>query len=208
MKKNEKLKNNNLKKNLYNKKNNRTNNYHHHSHHYQNSNSDSNEVDDELFINYDDFKFLFIIKKKVVLDKFMNFSLSFLVKAVALIYSFRSLAVLNDSLKYSEHIDFNCLFNFLCIFTSILLYISIFLKSYFISFISYYIYFLHFLIKFIMSIKLLNENTKKHKYPPNALIGIILGLSVGTTLNIISTYIVFSHMVYNYNYKYYLYKNK
>ena len=205
MKKNEKLKNNNLKNNFTNKKKNNSTN-HHHSHHYQKSKSETNE-DNSLFINIDDFKFLFFIKKEVVLDKFMNLSLNFLVKAVALIYSFRSLAVLNESIKYGEKIDFNCLFNFICIIISILLYISIFIKSYFISFISYYIYFLHFLIKFIMSIILLNENTKKHKYPLNALIGIILGLSVGTTLNIISTYIVFSHMVYNYNYKYNLFKN-
>ena len=205
MKKNEKSKSNILNKKVHNKKNNFSNKYH--SSHYHH-NKKEEEVEDPLFVNYEDFRFLFLIKKNSVLEKFMNLSLKFFVKVVAFIYAFRSMAALNESIKYkTEVIDFNFIFNFICIITSLLLYISIYIKSYFISYISYYIYFLHFLIKFIMSIKLLNQNTKKHKYPIDALIGIILGLSVGTTLNILSTYVVFSHMVYNYNYKYNLFKN-
>ena len=54
-----------------------------------------------------------------------------------------------------------------------------------------------------MSGKILIVDIQTHNYPLNAFIGIILGLFTGSLINFFSTWIVFSHMVYTYNYKKY-----
>ena len=54
-----------------------------------------------------------------------------------------------------------------------------------------------------MSIKILIIDVQTHNYPLNAFIGIILGLLTGSLINFFSTWIVFSHMVFTYNYKKY-----
>ena len=54
-----------------------------------------------------------------------------------------------------------------------------------------------------MSIKILIIDIQTHNYPLNAFIGILLGLLTGSLINFFSTWIVFSHMVFTYNYKKY-----
>jgi hypothetical protein len=98
-------------------------------------------------------------------------------------------------------IDSNLIINYICVFTSILLYISIYKFSRVVTTIAYYVYFFHFGYKLYMSGKILLNDIQKHNYPINALIGIILGLTVGSIINCFSTWIVFSHMVFTFNYK-------
>ena len=64
---------------------------------------------------------------------------------------------------------------------------------------SYYVYLFHFVYKFVESCFYLYYKLSKKRYNIYSLLGIILGLSTSSVINLISTWIIFSHMVYIYN---------
>ena len=65
--------------------------------------------------------------------------------------------------------------------------------------ICYYVYVIHFFYKLIETILYLYNKLTLKRYHINAIIGIILGLSSSSVINLISTWVIFSYMVYIYN---------
>lgn len=165
--------------------------------------------DIELYKNSHRFKFVFLITPDSVTKSHFGLSLVFLLKVIAIIYSFRALTTTfhsfsNPNLKM-DNIDL--FFNYLCIVTALLQYIAIYTKSYIISYSIYLVYFSHFLLKAWMSSFILYKKLTLGKMMFNTFLGVSLGLSFGTLINLISTWIIFSYFVYCYNYNH-LNKNK
>ena len=181
-----------------------------------------NPKEDKLNLNYDeyksmqekeemkdyenkyDFKFMFYYIPELITKRILGFKLNLVVKIISLIYSYRSLVSLRDQvllLSIEHSINYiNFALNSICIFTSILLYFSMYKKSYNFMVFSYYVYVLHFFYKFFESCHyLFYKLSTKKIYNINSLIGTILGLSTSSVINLISTWIIFSYMVYIYN---------
>ena len=151
-----------------------------------------------------DFKFMFYYIPEQITKTIFGFRLNLVVKIISLIYSYRSLVSLRDQvvlLSIKNSINYiNFVLNSMCIFTSILLYLSIYKKSYNFMLLSYYVYVFHFFYKLFESCHyLFYKLSSKKRYNINSLIGIILGLSTSSVINLISTWIIFSYMVYIYN---------
>ena len=195
------------------KTNPKTNSNIHHHHNHTNNNpklteeeieKKKKEENDRLYKNPFQFKFLFVINPEKIYQESLGLSLKFLLRLITIIYALRALSSSYEQLKYNQtELDYNLIINYICIFTSILLYLSIYKYSRTISTISYYIFVFHLGFKIYMSIKILIIDIQTHNYPLNAFIGILLGLLTGSLINFFSTWIVFSHMVFTYNYKKY-----
>jgi hypothetical protein len=121
-----------------------------------------------------------------------------------------SLSFLYENNKnISNKFQFNLIINYIFILTSILLYISLYKYSKIITTISYYIYVFFLGYKIYLYGKVLNIKLKAHHYPINALMGVIIGLSLNSIAHFFCTWIIFSYMVFTYNYKkYYQIPNK
>ena len=188
-----------------------SNTHHHHNHTNNNPKLTEEEIEkkkkeenDRLYKNPFQFKFLFVINPNNIYQESIGLSLKFLLRLITIIYALRALSSSYEQLKYNQtELDYNLIINYICIFTSILLYLSIYKYSRTISTISYYIFVFHLGFKIYMSIKILIIDIQTHNYPLNAFIGILLGLLTGSLINFFSTWIVFSHMVFTYNYKKY-----
>ena len=105
--------------------------------------STKKQDDIELYNNSHRLKFAFLITPNSVTKSYFGLSLTFLVKVIAIIYSFRAITTTfhsfsNPKLKM-DNIDL--FFNYLCIITAILQYISIYTKSYIISYSVYLVLF-------------------------------------------------------------------
>ena len=183
--------------------------YHPHIHsrtYKKNSNSQKKEKEniDKLYNNIFKFKFLFFFKPSKVYQKRFNITLHFLIRLISIIYGFSSLSFLYENRKNkSNKFEFNLIINYIFIFTSIFLYISLNIYSKIITTISYYIYVFFLGYKIYLYGKILNIKLKGHHYPINALIGVIIGLSLNSIAHLFCTWIIFSYMVFSYNYKKY-----
>lgn len=153
-----------------------------------------------LFINKPNYNFFFIIKPRKVLHSFLGLSLSFIARFLAIIYAFRSFQGIaqyfNSSINQSI---LNLALNAISIITFFLLYMSIYLKNCTAAVWVYYSYFLHFIIKLLMSCNLLIQRIMIGKYLFNVIVGAGIGLFVGSFINLMSAWIMFSFMVYSYN---------
>ncbi len=195
------------------KTNSKTNSNSHHHHNHTNNTpklteeqieKKKKEENDRLYKNPFQFKFLFVINPEKIYQESIGLSLKFLLRLISIIYALRALSSSYEQIKYNPNeFDYNLIINYICIFTSVFLYLSIYKYSRTISTISYYIFVFHLGFKIYMSIKILIIDVQTHNYPLNAFIGIILGLLTGSLINFFSTWIVFSHMVFTYNYKKY-----
>ena len=159
------------------------------------------------FENTHDFKFMFYYIPEEITKNIMGIRLSLLIKLVSIFYAYRALKSLREEIAYNtiqkKGINvLNFIFNSICIFTSILLYFSMYKKSFNFMRFSYYVYLFHFFYKLIETILYLYNKLSHKRYHINAIIGIILGLSTSSVLNLISTWIIFSYMVYIYNINY------
>lgn len=164
-------------------------------------NSSEKKEEDPLYLNNFKFKFLFCYTPKKIFQDSLNFSLTFYVRLICIIYALRSSTIFNQIKYHQYHIDYNFIINCICIFTSFFLYLSIFKHSRKISTFAYYIYLIHFLLKLYTSSKMFLYNLERYHYTKQALIGTILGLSTGSCINLCSTWIIFSYMVFTYNIK-------
>ena len=158
----------------------------------------------EDFENIHDFKFMFYYIPEEVTRSIIGIRLALIVKFVSIYYAYRALKSLREDINYSriqeENINaLNFLFNSVCIFTSILLYFSMYKKSFNFMRFGYYVYLVHFFYKLCETILYLNNKLAHKKYSINSIIGIILGLSTSSIINLISTWLIFSYMVYIYN---------
>ena len=158
----------------------------------------------EDFENIHDFKFMFYYIPEEVTRSIIGIRLALIVKFVSIYYAYRALKSLREDINYSriqeENINaLNFLFNSVCIFTSILLYFSMYKKSYNFMNFCYYVYMAHFFYKLFETIFYLYTKLTHKRFHINAIIGIILGLSTSSVLNLISTWFIFSYMVYIYN---------
>ena len=156
------------------------------------------------FINENDFKFMFYYIPEEVTSGFLGIRLSFVIKFVSIFYAYRALKAVHEEINYysrnNQNINIiNCILNVLCIFTSILLYVSMYKKSYNFTRFCYYVYVGHFFYKLFETINYLYNKLSLKRYNINAFIGIILGLSTSSVLNLISTWFIFSYMVYTHN---------
>ena len=163
--------------------------------------------DKEDFENIHDFKFLFYYIPEEITKSILEIRLSLLVKLVSIFYTYRALKSLHEEITYNtiqkKSINsLNFIFNSICIFTSILLYFSMYKKSFNFMRFCYHVYVFHFFYKLIEAILYLYNRLSHKRYHINAIIGIILGLSTSSVLNLISTWIIFSYMVYIYNINY------
>ena len=159
------------------------------------------------FENIHDFKFIFYYLPEEITKHIMGIRLSLLVKLVSIFYAYRALKSLHEEITYNtiqkKGINtLNFIFNSVCIFTSLLLYFSMYKKSFNFMRFCYYVYVFHFFYKLIETILYLYNRLSHKRYHINAIIGIILGLSISSVLNLISTWIIFSYMVYIYNISY------
>ena len=183
--------------------------YHPHIHsrtYKKNSNSQKKEKEniDKLYNNIFKFKFLFFFKPSKVYQKRLNITLHFLIRLISIIYGFSSLSFLYENRKNkSNKFEFNLIINYIFIFTSIFLYISLNIYSKIITTISYYIYVFFLGYKIYLYGTILNIKLNAHHYPINALIGVIIGLSLNSIAHLFCTWIIFSYMVFSYNYKKY-----
>ena len=183
--------------------------YHPHIHsrtYKKNSNSQKKEKEniDKLYNNIFKFKFLFFFKPSNVYQKRFNITLHFLIRLISIIYGFSSLSFLYENRKNkSNKFEFNLIINYIFIFTSIFLYISLNIYSKIITTISYYIYVFFLGYKIYLYGTILNIKLNAHHYPINALIGVIIGLSLNSIAHLFCTWIIFSYMVFSYNYKKY-----
>ena len=159
--------------------------------------------DKKDYENIHDFKFFFYYIPESITKSVLGIRLSLIVKIISLIYAYRSLVSLRNQvvlLSIENSINYiNFILNCLCIFTSILLYFSMYKKSYNFMRICYYVYIFHFFYKFCETCHYLYYKLSRQRYNINSLIGIILGLSTSSVVNLISTWIIFSYMVYIYN---------
>ena len=159
------------------------------------------------FENVHDFKFIFYYIPEEITKNIMGIRLNLLVKLVSIYYSYRALKSLHEEITYNtiqkKGINtLNFIFNSVCIFTSLLLYFSMYKKSFNFMRFCYYVYVFHFFYKLLETILYLYNRLSHKRYHINAIIGIILGLSTSSVLNLISTWIIFSYMVYIYNISY------
>lgn len=161
-----------------------------------------NEID-KLFLNPFKFKFLFLFKPYKIYKESIGLSLKIMIRMVSIIYALRAISSSYNHIYFESKIDYNLIINFICIITSFLLYLSLFKLSRTITTIAYYIFLFHLGFKIFISGKILIIDVQTHHYPINAFIGIILGLSSGSLINLYCTWIVFSYMVYTFNYKKY-----
>ena len=164
------------------------------------------EEDLKHYENIHDFKFMFYHIPESITKSIFGIRLELIVKILSLIYAYHSLISLRKQiLLYSieKNINYlNFILNSLCIFTSILLYFSMYKKSYNFLRFSYFVYVFHFFNKFYETCYYLFYKLSKKKYNNlNSLIGIIIGLSISSVINLISTWLIFSYMVYLYNIK-------
>ena len=160
--------------------------------------------DKEDFENIHDFKFMFYYLPEEITKSILGIRLSLVVKLVSIFYAYRALKSLHEEITYNtvqrKGVNtLNFIFNSICIFTSILLYFSIYKKSYNFMKFCYYVYVVHFFYKLFETIFYLYIKLTRKRYNINAIIGIILGLSTSSVLNLISTWIIFSYMAYIYN---------
>ena len=158
----------------------------------------------EDFENIHDFKFMFYYIPEEVTKSIIGIRLSLIVKIVSIIYAYRALKSLQEEITINTIqkkgiSNINFIFNCVCIFTSILLYFSMYKKSYNFMKFCYYVYVAHFFYKLFETIIYLYTKLTLKRYNMNAIIGIILGLSTSSVINLISTWIIFSYMVYMYN---------
>ena len=183
--------------------------YHPHIHsrtYKKNSNSQKKEKEniDKLYNNIFKFKFLFFFKPSKVYQKRFNITLHFLIRLISIIYGFSSLSFLYENRKNkSNKFEFNLIINYIFIFIFIFLYISLNIYSKIITTISYYIYVFFLGYKIYLYGTILNIKLNAHHYPINALIGVIIGLSLNSIAHLFCTWIIFSYMVFSYNYKKY-----
>ena len=160
--------------------------------------------DKEDFENIHDFKFMFNYIPEEITKSILGIKLSLIVKFVSIIYAYRALKSLHEEIvinivqKKSVN-NINFIFNSVCIFTSILLYFSMYKKSFNFMRFCYYVYVVHFFYKLFETFFYLYAKLTHKRYHINAIIGIILGLSTSSVINLISTWIIFSYMVYIYN---------
>ena len=159
--------------------------------------------DKEDYENIHDFKFMYYIPEEVT-KSIIGIRLSLIAKFISIFYAYRALKTLHEEIAFSTIENkgvnnINCIFNCVCIFTSILLYFSMYKKSFNFMRICYYVYVIHFFYKLIETILYLYNKLTLKRYHINAIIGIILGLSTSSVVNLISTWIIFSYMVYIYN---------
>ena len=159
------------------------------------------------FENIHDFKFIFYYIPEEITKNIMGIRLNLLVKLVSIYYAYRALKSLHEEITYNtiqkKGINtLNFIFNSVCIFTSLLLYFSMYKKSFNFMRFCYYVYVFHFFYKLLETILYLFNRLSHKRYHINAIIGIILGLSTSSVLNLISTWIIFSYMVYIYNISY------
>ena len=160
--------------------------------------------DKEDFENKHDFKFMFYYIPEEVTKSIIGIRLSLIVKMISIIYAYRALKSLQEEIaintvqkKGINNINF--IFNAICIFTSILLYFSMYKKSFNFMRFCYYVYVTHFFYKLYETIVYLYFKLTLKRYNINAVLGIIFGLSTSSVINLISTWIIFSYMVYIYN---------
>ena len=164
-------------------------------------NSSQKKEEDPLYMNPLKFKFLFFYTPKKIFQDSIGFSLTFYVRLICIIYALRASTIYNQIKYHPNQIDYNFIINCICILTSFSLYISLFKHSRKISTFAYYIYLIHFLLKLFTSARMFLYNLQKYHYTKQALIGTILGLSTGSSINFCSTWIIFSYMVFTYNIK-------
>lgn len=163
------------------------------------------EIDDKKdYINYHDFKFFFNYIPEEVTKSVLGLKLSLIVKFISIIYAYRGLKALHEQIEIFNitkgNLNYiNLLFNVLCIFTSLMLYFSLYKKSYSFMKFCYYVYLTHFFYKLLDTFTFFFMKLSHKRYHLNAFIGIILGLSTSSVLNLISTWFIFSYMVYLYN---------
>ena len=160
--------------------------------------------DKEDYENVHDFKFMFYYIPEEITKSIIGIRLSLLVKFISIIYAYRALRSLQEQLNFNnlKNNGVNNLyffFNALCIFTSILLYFSMYKKSFNFMRFCYYVYVIHFFYKLFETCTYLYTKLSHKRYNINAVIGIILGLSTSSVINLISTWLIFSYMVYIYN---------
>ena len=158
----------------------------------------------EDFENIHDFKFMFYYIPEEVTKSIIGIRLSLIVKIVSIMYAYRALKSLQEEITINTMQkkginNINFIFNCVCIFTSILLYFSMYKKSYNFMRFCYYVYVAHFFYKLFETIIYLYTKLTLKRYNMNAIIGIILGLSTSSVINLISTWLIFSYMVYMYN---------
>ena len=163
--------------------------------------------DSKDYINRHDFKFMFYYIPEEITKSFLGFKLTLLVKIVSIYYAFRALKSLHEQISMLNYTQnnfsiLNFIFNSVCIFTSIMLYFSMYKKTYSFMCFGYYVYLVHYFIKILETLFYLFEKLSQKRTNINAIIGIILGLSTSSVLNLCSTWIIFSYMVYTYNIKY------
>ena len=155
------------------------------------------------YLNVHNFKFFFYYIPESITKSVLGIRLSLIVKIISLVYAYRSMVSLRNQvvlLTVENSINYlNFILNALCIFTSILLYFSMYKKSFNFMNICYYVYVFHFFYKFCETCHYLYYKLSRKKYNINSFIGIILGLSTSSVVNLISTWIIFSYMVYIYN---------
>lgn len=153
--------------------------------------------------NIHDFKFFLYYIPESITKSVLGIRLSLIVKIISLIYAYRSLKSLRNQialLSIEKNINYiNFILNALCIFTSILLYFSMYKKSYNFMRFSYYVYVFHFFYKLVETCIYLFYKLSRKRYNIYSFMGIILGLSTSSVVNLISTWIIFSYMVYIYN---------
>ena len=160
--------------------------------------------DKEDYGNINDFKFMFYYILEEITESIIGIRLSLITKIISIYYAYRALKTLHEEIVYNTIqkkgiSNINCIFNCICIFTSILLYFSMYKKSYNFMRVCYYVYVIHFCYKLIETILYLYNKLTLKRYHINAIIGIILGLSSSSVINLISTWVIFSYMVYIYN---------
>ena len=179
-------------------------------HHFNSLNSknkedkkvNDNKIEDPLYKNTLKFRFLFFYIPKNIFKDCLSFQLTFYVRLICVFYSLRATITNYNAMKTNPNkIDYNIIINYICIFTSFFLYLSLFNLSRKIATIGYYIYAIHLYIKLYSSIKLFANNLDKYYYTKETLFGTILGLSTASTINFCTTWIIFSYMVFTYNFK-------
>ena len=163
--------------------------------------------DSKDFENKHDFKFMFYYVPEEITNTFLGVKLNLLVKFVSIYYAYRALKSLHEQIEMLAYNQknlniLNIAFNAVCIFTSIMLYFSMYKKSYSFMCFGYYVYLAHFFIKLLESFFYIFEKLSLKRSNIKIIIGIILGLSTSSVLNLCSTWIIFSYMVYIYNINY------
>ena len=157
--------------------------------------------DEALYNNTDNKRFLFLVAPSSVTKSYFGLSLSFYVKAIAMIYAFRAFTTVRQFYSTQQnHSTTDLVFNYICIITAILQYISIYTHNYLISYSVYLVYLCHFVTKAVLSAHVIYVKLKAKRMMFNTFFGVSLGLTFGTLINLLSTWVLFSFAVYCYNY--------